>query len=146
MNLGWVFLCFCIGFLYLLTLGCFFGVVEDRPFLFERRSLFFPVTFVDFESFFGTIFRVLICGNRGPGPQGSGANDRFFQSNPGNPGRPPQEILSLCTASGVRLFQKLCRDVLQKRKKMARCCLGDFFFFLMVEIRHVMFVAPSCVD
>jgi len=34
--------------------------------------------------------------------------------------RPTEEILDLCTASGVRLFQKLCRDVLQKRKKMAR--------------------------
>ena len=34
--------------------------------------------------------------------------------------RPTQETLDLCTASGVRLFQKLCRDVLQKRKKLAR--------------------------
>lgn len=34
--------------------------------------------------------------------------------------RPTDEILRLCRASGVRLFQKLCRDVLQKRKKMAR--------------------------
>eukprot|EP00913_Durusdinium_trenchii_P009188 g8637.t1 len=31
-----------------------------------------------------------------------------------------KETLELCVSSGVRLFQKLCRDVLQKRKKMAR--------------------------
>ncbi|CAK9022298.1 unnamed protein product [Durusdinium trenchii] len=34
--------------------------------------------------------------------------------------RPTEETLELCVSSGVRLFQKLCRDVLQKRKKMAR--------------------------
>eukprot|EP00438_Fugacium_kawagutii_P028986 Skav211308 [mRNA] locus=scaffold3605:34076:39426:+ [translate_table: standard] len=34
--------------------------------------------------------------------------------------RPTEETLKLCRGYGVRLFQKLCRDVLQKRKKLAR--------------------------
>ncbi|CAJ1377897.1 unnamed protein product [Effrenium voratum] len=34
--------------------------------------------------------------------------------------RPTEEVLDLCNASGVRLFQKLCRDVLQRRKRLSR--------------------------
>ena len=38
--------------------------------------------------------------------------------------RPTAETLELCAASGVRMFQKLCRNVLQRRKRQLGSALG----------------------
>ena len=128
MNLGWVFLCFCIGFLYLLTLGCFFGVVEDRPFLFERRSLFFPVTFVDFESFFGTIFQGVDMWKPGPGAPGIWSKRPVFPIESGESGTTlPGDFKPLYRLRGATLSKIVPRRA-AKTQENGQVLPGGFFF------------------